>query len=275
VGLSASRVLAFLAIAASHAWGQSITLQIKPHVGDTLRMRLDQQSEMTGVKRSNTGEASAIVVTSMKMFSRAIVESGTDKTTTVLAVTDSVLLATSDERSRSAAAQAETQLRGQRVRFRVAPDGSVGMNETADGASRDVAQVVSLMPAAFPKAAISVGESWIREMALPASQQFGSQLSGKLYVTFRFDSLTHGGEWAFISMRGELHPSASQGVTPGPTLEKGEVSGTMLVDQKRRWLTESWFSIVMSSVVTPPLTTGVVSMHMLTRITQHMHTFAR
>jgi hypothetical protein len=112
-------------------------------------------------------------------------------------------------------------------------------------------------------------------MALPASQQFGAQLSGKLYVTFRFDSLTHGGEWAFISMRGELRPTPGPSVTSGPTLEKGVVSGTMLVDQKRRWLTESWFSIVMSSVVTPPLTTGVVSMHMLTRITQHMHTFER
>jgi hypothetical protein len=112
-------------------------------------------------------------------------------------------------------------------------------------------------------------------MALPATTQFGAQPSGKLYVTFRFDSLTHGGEWAFISMRGELRPTAAPGVSTGPTLEKGVVSGTMLVDQKRRWLTESWFSIVMNSVVTPPLTTGIVSMHMLTRITQHMHTFAR
>lgn len=270
----ASRVLAILAIAASSAWGQAITLQIKPHVGDTLRTRFDQQSELTGVKRTSTGESSAIAVTTMKMFSRAIVEAGNEKATTVLTVTDSVVIGTTDERSRPAAALAEEQLRGQRVRFRVAPDGSIGMNEIADGATRDVAQMVSLMPPAFPKAPINVGESWIREMALPVSQQFGAQLSGRLYVTFRFDSLTHGGEWAFISMRGELKPSAA-GVTPGVTLEKGVVSGTMLVDQKRKWLTESWFSIVMSSVVTPPLTTGVVSMHMITRITQHMHTFAK
>jgi hypothetical protein len=271
----AVRILGFLAIVAGRASAQSITLQIKPHVGDTLRMRLDQQSEVTGVRRTTSGEASAIVVTTMKMFSRAIVEAGTDAATTVLAVTDSVLLATTDDRARGAAAQVEAQLRGQRVRFRVAPDGSVGMNEPGDGTPRDVAQMVSLMPAAFPKAPISLGESWVREMALPATTQFGAQPSGKLYVTFRFDSLTHGGEWAFISMRGELRPTAAPGVSTGPTLEKGVVSGTMLVDQKRRWLTESWFSIVMNSVVTPPLTTGIVSMHMLTRITQHMHTFAR
>ena len=149
--MRASRVLAFLAIAASRAWGQAITLQIKPHVGDTLRMRLDQQTEMTGVRRTNTGEATAIAVTSMKMFSRAIVESGTDKATTVLAVTDSVLFSTSDERGRADAAQAEAELRGQRFRFRVAPDGSVGMNEVGDAASRDVAQVVALIPAILSK----------------------------------------------------------------------------------------------------------------------------
>ena len=90
-GALASRIFGFLIIAAGRVWGQSITLQIKPHVGDTLRMRLDQQSEMTGVRRTNTGEASAIVVTSMKMFSRAIVESGSEKGTTVLTITDSVL----------------------------------------------------------------------------------------------------------------------------------------------------------------------------------------
>ena len=72
-----------------------ITLQIKPHVGDTLRMRLDQQTEMTGVRRTNTGEALAIAVTWMKVFSRTIVESETDKATTVLAVTDSVSFSTS------------------------------------------------------------------------------------------------------------------------------------------------------------------------------------
>jgi hypothetical protein len=271
----AVRALGILVFVAGRVSAQGITLQIKPHVGDTLRMRLDQQSEMTGVRRTSTGEASAVVITTMKMFSRAIVEGGTDAATTVLAVTDSVLLATSDERGRAAAAQVETQLRGQRVRFKVAPDGSVGMNESTSGTPRDVAQLVSLMPAAFPKSPINLGESWVREMALPASTQFGAQPSGKLYVTFRFDSLTHGGDWAFISMRGELRPTASPGVSIGPTLEKGTVSGTMLVDQKRRWLTESWFSIVMNSVVTPPLTTGIVSMHMLTRITQHMHTFAR
>jgi hypothetical protein len=270
-----ARVAGLLVLAASRVWGQGITLQIKPHAGDTLRMRLDQQSEMTGVRRTAAGEASAMVMSSMKMFSRAIVESSADKGTTLVAVTDSVILSTSDEHARAAAKQAEAKMRGQRVRFRVSPDGTVGMNQSGDSASREVAQVVSLMPAAFPKGAINIGESWIREMPLPTGAQLGAQLSGELRVTFRFDSLTHGGDWAFVSMRGEMQPATGPGSASGTVLEQGLVNGTMLVDQKRGWLTESWFSILVSSMTTPPPTTGIISMHMQMRITQHLHTVDR
>lgn len=267
-------ILSALLFGAAGADAQSVKLQIKPHVGDTLRMRLDQQSEMTGVKRTATGEATASVISTMKMFSRAIVEGASDKHTTVLAVTDSVLMSTTDERARDATIRAGALMRGQRVRFRVAPDGAVGMNET-DGVSRDVAQVVSLMPAAFPKSAIAVGESWVREMPLPTGSQLGAQMSGKLHVTFRFDSLTHGGDWAFVSMRGEMLPMVGYGSASTTDLEKGVVNGTMLVDQRRGWLTESWFTIVVTSVISPPLVTGIVSMHMQMRITQHMQTAER
>jgi hypothetical protein len=275
------RLIAVLAIGAltprvtRPAVAQLVVLQVKPHVGDTLRMRLDQESEMTGVRRTNTGESSAFVVNSMKMFSRAIVEGSTDNGTTLLAVTDSLVLSTSDERSRAAAAQAAAQMRGQRLRFRVAPDGTVSMAESNDAASREVAQVVSLMPAAFPKGPIKVGESWIREMPLPVGSQFGSLLSGKLHVTFRLDSLTHNHEWAFVSMRGEVQPATGPGAAFGATLEKGFVNGTMLVDQRRGWLTESWFSIVISSTTNGPAVSGILSMHMQMRITQHMHTMDR
>jgi hypothetical protein len=233
-------------------------------------MLLDQRSEMTGVKHTEAGEATAMVVSTLKMFSRAIVEGMSEKGTLVLAVTDSALMSTTDEQARAATLQAQAMMRGQRVEFRVLPDGTVGMSE-AGGAPRDVAQVVSVMPAAFPKASVSVGESWIREMPLPTGTQFGAQLSGKLYLTFRFDSLTHGGEWAFVSMHGEMRPSRGPS-SMGMMLERGSVAGTMLVDRARGWLTESWFNIMMSSLVTPPLAGGLVSMHTEMRITQHMRT---
>ena len=267
------RVAGLLVAAAGRGWGQGVTLQIKPHPGDTIRMVLDQRSEMTGVKRMEGGEATALVISTLKMFSRAIVESSYERGTLVLAVTDSAIMSTTDDQARAATLQAQESMRGQRVQFRVLPDGTVGMSE-ARGAPRDVAQVVSVMPAAFPKAAVNVGESWIREMPVPTGTQLGAQLSGRLYLTFRFDSLTHGGEWAFVSMHGEMRP------TRGPTavgmfLERGSVAGTMLVDRARGWLTESWFNIMMSSLVTPPLAGGIVSMRTEMRITQHMRALER
>lgn len=262
-------------LAAGVARAQTITLEIKPHVGDTIRMRLDQQSEMSGVRRTENGESSALVVNGMSMFSRAIVEGQSGEGTTVLAVTDSVRLSTSDDRSRPAVLQAEQQLRGQRVRFKVFPDGTVGLAGSAGKPSRDVAEVVSLMPAAFPRAPIKVGESWMRDMPLPAGNQLGAQISGKLHVTFRLDSLTHSGEWAFVSMRGEMAPATGPGAAEEATLEKGYVNGTMLVDRKRGWLTESWFNIVVNSTATPPPSSGIVSVRMQMRITQHMHALDR
>jgi hypothetical protein len=68
-------VLLTLGLLAPRVRAQRIRLEIKPHVGDTLRMRLDQESEMTGVRRTRTAETSAIMVKTMLMFSRAIVES--------------------------------------------------------------------------------------------------------------------------------------------------------------------------------------------------------
>jgi hypothetical protein len=265
------RVGFFALLILSRGADAQTVLQIKPRLGDTLRMRLDQESEISGVRKTTKGETSAMVLTTMKMFSRAIIEGANERGTVVLAVTDSVRLTTTDEHSRVAAALAEAQMRGQRARFRVTPDGTVGTVDDGD-ATREVAQVVSLMPATFPKSPIKVGESWIREMPLPAGLQLGAQLSGKLYVTFRLDSLTHSGDWAYVSMRGEMQPATGPGSASRTVLERGTVNGTMLVDRKRGWLTESWFNIVVNSLQTFNPAKGVISMRMQTRITQHMHT---
>jgi hypothetical protein len=267
-------VIAALAVAVPRdGSAQAVTLRIKPHVGDTLRMRLDQESEMTGVRKMTTGgEGSAMVLTTMRMFSRAIVEGASEQGTTVLAVTDSILTSSTDEKTQAATLQAQSKMRGQRVRFRVSPDGMVAMLQDTGPAPREVAQVVSLMPTTFPKGAINVGESWMRDMALPVGNGLGAQVAGRLHVTFRLDSVSRGAELAFVSMRGEMQPASGPGAASEAVLEKGLVNGTMVIDQKRGWLAESWFSIAMNSAMSLPPSTGVLSMRMQMRITQHMHT---
>src|SRR5204863_2455494 len=92
------------------AAAQTVVLQIKPRVGDTLRMRLDQQTEMIGVKQVNGSESTASVVSTMQMFSRAIVEGNTLTGTTVLAVTDSVRVSSTDPRAGGVLDRAQPQL---------------------------------------------------------------------------------------------------------------------------------------------------------------------
>ena len=266
--------LMILSGAVPAASGQGVLLQIKPRVGDTIPMRLDQESEMTGVRRTGTGEASAMVLTTMTMFSRAIIEGIAGDAITVLAVTDSVLVSTTDDRTRGETLQQQAQMRGQQMRFRVLPDGSVTMLQ-ADGAPREVAQVVALMPATFPKMPIPVGQTWTREMSLPVGTQLGAQVSAKVQVKFRLDSVTKKGRLACVSMRGDMRPATGPGAASGAVLEKGLVSGTMLMDQRRGWLKESWFNIVVSSTLKPAASTNDQPIRMQMRITQHMRTVER
>lgn len=270
----AAAALIILSGSAGVAPAQRVQLQIKPQVGDTIRMRLDQQSEMTGVRRTPSGEASAMVLTTMRMFSRAIVEGTAGDGIEVLAVTDSVLLTTTDDRTRGATQLLQSQMRGQQMRFHVLPDGSVSMAQ-ADGAPREVEQVVSLMPATFPKMPIAVGETWTREMSLPVGTQLGAQLSARLQVKLRLDSVTRHGKLAYVSMRGDMRPATGPGSSSAAVLEKGLVSGTMLLDQKRGWLKESWFDIVVSSSLKPASSSNAQPIRMQMRITQHMHTVER
>jgi hypothetical protein len=261
------------AIVSSHLAGaQELMLQIRPRAGDTLRMRLDQETDYSGAGVARTGIGPGSLVTTMAMFSRAIIEGEANDETAVLAVTDSVRLWTTDQRGLFAARQLEAQLKGQHVRFRVTPEGLLAMEPSA-GAPREVAHVISLMPATFPKGPIKVGETWTRDMPVPSGTQLGAQLSGMLHVTLRLDSVTHAGDLAFVSMRGEMVPASGPGATQQVVLEKGTVNGTMVLDRRRGWLSESWFNVVvMTSVNTPPAA-GATRMQM--RITQHMRTAER
>lgn len=262
----------FAVVSAHTARAQELLLQIRPRAGDTLRMRLDQETDYSGAGVMRTGVGPGSLVTTMAMFSRAIIEGESNEETAVLAVTDSVKLWTADQRALVAARQMEAQLKGQRVRFRVTPEGLLAM-EAAAGAPREVAHVVSLMPATFPKGPIKVGDSWMREMPLPAGTQLGAQLSGMLRVTLRLDSVTHAGDLAFVSMRGEMQPAIGPGAASQAVLEKGTVRGTMVLDRRRGWLSESWFNVVvMTSVTTPP---AASARQMEMRITQHMRTAER
>ena len=167
---------------------------------------------------------------------------------------------------------AAEQMRGQRLRFSVAPDGTVSMAESNDGTSREVAQVAALMP---PR---SEGGDQMARVGFAKCHSPSARSSAhccRASCTSPSDSIRYAQSNGRSPMRGEVQPATGPGAAFGATLEKGFVNGTMLVDQRRGWLTESWFSIVVSSTTNGPAVSGILSMHMQMRITQHMHTLDR
>ena len=260
-------------LAAQDARVQEFRLQIRPRIGDTIPMRLEQSSEMTGIRKVGGQESSSSITTGMRVYSRAVVEGASGASTTLLAITDSAFLSSNEPGTagRPGSSGGESMVvRGMRVRLRLTPEGTV---EMAEGTGPDVAETLSLIPAALPREAVSVGQSWTREMSLPAANGAGGGKRGRLHATFKLDSVGHGGDVAYLSMRGELLPDEKQPLSPTtPTLEKGRVTGAMQLDRKRGWLTESHFDITMQSSLVPPASSGIQAMRFLMRVTQRMRT---
>jgi hypothetical protein len=262
------------------AGAQGVLLQIRPRVGDTLHLRLDQQTELTGTRQLGGSETVTTMTATMHVFSRAIVERSAPSATYVRAVTDSIRLTTTDARARELEEAARRSLEGRVMTLRIAPDGTVSLaDSSAASVSRDVAEAVSLMPAAFPRGPVEVGYSWSRDMPLPGAGRItagASSASGWLHTKFRLDSLSKHGNIAYVSMHGEMtpDPDALRGQGGTPVLDNGVVSGSMLVDRARGWLTESQFTIVAHSTIRLPGSDDTV-MRFETRVTQHMKTVER
>jgi hypothetical protein len=256
---------------AATSGAQMVLLQIHPRVGDTLHLRLEQQTELTGMRRSTGAPSMASITTSLRVYSRAIIERSSPSGTYVRAITDSVRLTGSDEALSEAARQA---LEGRAMMLRISPDGTVALVDANGDDASGASDAVALMPAAFPKGPIAVGYTWSRDMPLPAGGRLApgsGPVAGWLHTKFRLDSVTHSGTLAYVSMHGEMSadPDAHLQDATVPLLEKGTVFGTMLVDRARGWLVESQFTIVAHSVVRMRGAADSL-MRFETRVTQRM-----
>jgi hypothetical protein len=247
-----------------------IVLELRPRAGDTLRLRLDQTTEMSGIRR---GGASRVMSTTLRMYSRAIVESTTAAFATILALTDSVVVSGSDERARTLAAETERQLAGKQMRLRMAPDGTVSIAGPQANISREVTDLVSIMPASFPRGSVAVGETWLREMPIPPSASMGVPLGGLVKAAFKLDSITSDGNVAYLSMKGTMHPLSDAIASSDPRALVGSVNGSMIVDRRRGWLSESRF-LIETRATLPPIGTAA-PMQFRLRITQHMRVLER
>ena len=227
------------------AYGQAVLLQIRPHIGDTLRMHLSQTVEMTGTTRGARHDATSMT-TSIEVFTRAIAEQYTSGGTLMKTITDSVAMTPA-----SAASIADLKRRAMQskpVLLRVSTDGGMEMVDD-DDANSELRHLFGEMPAVLTRSPVAIGEKWTREMQIPLSSEPGAV--GAVRATFRLDSLGRNGDIAYISMRGTMSRINTSGAAPaGPGYgTSGQLSGTIQIDRRLGWITDSKSSIIVLSTI--------------------------
>lgn len=222
---------------------QSIVLSIRPHAGDTLHMRYDQRVETLASTHRGKTDTTTSVVSTLLVLSRTIVESSDSTGADIVAVTDSVAATSTGGRMPESAEAAREMLQGKAVHVHLSPDGQTVAEDSV--ANPELRSLFAAMPAILPKAPTPVGHRWEREMDGPIGSAAGH---AEVKTTFQLDSLSRNGDLAYVSVRGTI-TQASDG--PGPTTEEssGTVTGTVLLDLRRGWVTESKDRIVVTSVI--------------------------
>ena len=260
-------LLAFVLLA-QVAQGQAVLLQIRPHIGDTLRMHLSQTVEMTGTTRGARTD-SMRSMTSIEVFTRAIAQQWTSTGTLMQAITDSVAISPASEAS--LADLKRRAMQSKRVWIRVSTDGAMELVYDADPNS-ELRHIFGEMPAVLARNSVSVGEKWTREMQIPLSSEPGAV--GAVRATFQLDSLGKNGDIAYISMRGTMARINTPGAAPaGPGYgTSGQLAGTIQIDRRLGWITDSKSSIIVrTTIASAPTRYGEperAPMQVRTKITQ-------
>lgn len=225
---------------------QPVLLQIRPHIGDTIRMRLSQTVEMTGTTAGARTDPSQSMTTTIDIYTRAIARQWTTRGTLMQTITDSVTMNPS-----SAASLADFRRRALQAKIawiRVSPDGAIEVVDDGNPRS-ELRNLFGEMPAMLPRTGVAVGEKWTREMQIPLSGEPGAM--GSVRATFQLDSLSRTGDVAFISMKGSLSRVTLPAALPQSAgyETSGTLTGTIQIDRRLGWITDSRSTIQVRSTV--------------------------
>ena len=264
------RGLALLAVGffANLAFAQPVLLQIRPHIGDTLRMHLSQTVEITGTTPGTRPDPVRSMTTSIEVFTRAIAQRWTSNGTLMQTITDSVAM--NPATPASLADLRRRAMQAKSVTLRVSTDGAMEVVDD-DEANAELRHIFGEMPAVLTRSSVSVGERWTREMQIPLSSEPGAV--GAVRATFQLDSLGRNGDVAYISMKGTLFRINTPAAPPaGPGYgTTGQLAGTIQIDRRLGWITDSKSTIIVRSTIVPPSRMGEAArspMQVRTKITQ-------
>jgi hypothetical protein len=236
------------------AAAQRVALEIRPHPGDTLLVTLEHAYEITGGPRGFPDSATTVNWT-YHVVTRDVVEGADIKGTVIHAIVDSVRMSTTGSIGASPFPGIDRGMEGLRVRLRVMPDGSATVFEGLAQLDPELRDILGAMPAVMPAVTVAVGESWTRDLPLPADGAHGAATpAGMLRATFRLDSLTSNGDRAWISLDGKVAfaPKSRQSDAASVTQMSGMLTGLLILDRRRGWLSESRATMTVESVVSTP-----------------------
>ena len=226
-----------------------VLLQLRPNAGDTLRLRLDQTIEMSRTTRPAADDTAADVA-SLVLLARIAVESADSVGSTVTALTDSVRITSSAAFASSGVLRGAQAMQGTSLRFRVATDGATHMSAPKGFADPGVGALFSQLPATLPAEALAPGASWTRVVEIPLPATPDGRATATLNATFVFDSLSRSGEFAHLSVRGRLmRAGALPGGAGGHVQTSGDVSGKILLDRRRGWISDARTVVTLRSLV--------------------------
>jgi hypothetical protein len=144
----------------------------------------------------------------------------------------------------------DRSLQGARTHLNIAADGATTVVKASASVDPDLHALIGETPAVLPPSPVAVGESWSRDLPLPVDGTSGA--TAVLRTTIHLDSLTQGGNLAWISLRGTVTPVAASDTAQRTTESKGSLTGSLVLDRRRGWLVESQATVNIESVVAMP-----------------------
>jgi hypothetical protein len=235
--------------AAASAQSGAVLLQLRPHAGDTLRLRLDQTIEITRTPRgASPGRPDvASLIIQARLAVASVDQDGAD----VVALTDSVRISASQSYASSGVLRGARALQGKHLRFRVAPDGSTTLAGAGAWSASSAGSLFLQLPATLPLDAQVPGATWTRAVVIPLAATPDGQASAQLNATFTFDSLSRSGEHVYLSVQGRLLRSGPiQGAGSRFVHTTGEVSGKILIDRRRGWISDARTVVTLEAQIT-------------------------
>ncbi len=231
-------VLVAILVSAPAVSAQSVVLEIRPRVGDTLSIRMDQLVEMTGTTRGDTARSHAMETA---VFTRAVAQRRLTDGTIVLGIADSVVMF---PRVQGGAPRTQ-RLGGKSTQMLIQQNGAVDILPNESN-SEDLRELFGQLPAMMPDDPIVVRGKWTREMPVPLRGDIHG--TGWVRTTFTFDSLSKSREIAYITLKGLLTHERPKDEA-GERDANGTITGTIQLNRWLGWITDSKMTIVLESVV--------------------------